>query len=142
MANPEESVPPSRLEVLVIRGIGVVAHGSDTMACYAAVLTPEPGCMSSSGQNIICDRVLRFYGASTALKSHRPIAEGETVSLQKQSDDAFQLLVGQDVYALRAPEGKRMDVKWGDFSSMDNRSSADRRQAINKYVMSVLRKPL
>jgi hypothetical protein len=138
-----EKAPPQpepNLEVFVVRGVGGVVHGNEKIACYAVVLTPEPGCMTSSGKSIICDRVLRFYDASTAMKSHRPVAEGEKVTLQKQGDNTVHLLAGSDVYAIQAPEGKRLDIKWGDFSSMDNQSSMDRRQAISKYVMKLLKK--
>jgi hypothetical protein len=141
MENPAEAGLPPRLEVLVIRGVSNVVHGTDKIACQAIVLTPETGCMSRKGQSVICDRVLRFYDASAVIKSHRPIAEDEKVSLQKEDNGILTLLVDEDVYTVHAPEGKRMDIKWGDFTSMDNQSTMARRQAINKYVLSLLNKP-
>jgi hypothetical protein len=145
-AQPEAanapSPPPPRLEVLVIRGIDKVAHGTDHIQCHAAVLTPEAGFMTSMGKSVICDRVLRFYDASTAIKSHRPIAEGGKATLRKQSQDVIHLLVDGDVYTIHAPSGKRLDVKWGDFNSMSDQPSMALRQAINKYVLTLLKKPV
>lgn len=136
-------LPQSPLEVLVIRGISYVDFVSDKIACYAAVVTPENQCITRDGKdNVICDRILRFYALPSDLKRHQPIAEGERVVIEKQSADTSILRAGSSVYCLHSLEGKRLVVTWGDFRSMADERSAVCNAKINKYVLDLLNKPI
>ena len=144
---PQFPLPPplsqSPLEVLVIRGISYVDVVSDKIACYAAVVTPENQCITRDGKdNVICDRILRFYALPSDLKRHQPIAEGERVVIEKQSADTSILRAGDSVYSLHALNGKRLIVTWGDFRSMGDERSAVYNSKINKYVLDLLKKPI
>jgi hypothetical protein len=143
---PQSPLPPplpqSPLEVLVVRGISHVEVVSDKIVCYAAVVTPENQCITRGGKSVICDRVLRFYKLPCDMVRHQSVAEGERVVIEKQSPDASILRAGSSVYMLHAIEGKRLDVKWGDFRSMDKKSSMELNRQINDYVMALLKKPI
>jgi hypothetical protein len=129
-------VPPS-LEVIAIKGIGEVNSGSEKIACYAMVVSPESNNIKRGGKAISCDRMLSFYDFPCAFKRHRPIEPEEKVSLE-QGDAAAKLCVGNDVYQICVQKGKRLVVVRKDFSALASEISMFRTLQIRQYVANWL----